>query len=124
MQKLKIHLHPILSPTSLSHAFLRDDEISQHLVLRRASTSTIAQSIIINENSKSTPIGSEATREVDIKEEEEEKYCQEIINVVGLRDRDDDYDLYESKEEAIFRTEKSFWKCKISLTYRWESKDS
>ncbi|CAG8656193.1 14184_t:CDS:2 [Funneliformis mosseae] len=57
---------------------------------------------------KSTTIGSEATREVDIKEEEEEKYCQEIINVVGLRDRDDDYDLYESKEEAIFRTEKSF----------------
>ena len=92
-----IHLHPTPPPTLLTHAFLRDDEISQHSsitieparLLSRYKISTLqiepmtkrltmnlgqkGKSIIINEDSKSTPRGSEAMREVDIKEEEEEE---------------------------------------------------
>ncbi|CAG8695565.1 6955_t:CDS:2 [Funneliformis mosseae] len=74
-----------ITSNSSSTRFLRDNEISQYLTNDKMfiyESGSKGKSIIINENSKSTLRGSEATREVDIKEEKEEECCQEIINVV------------------------------------------
>ncbi|CAI2179711.1 10845_t:CDS:2 [Funneliformis geosporum] len=132
---------PTPPPTPLPHVLLRDDENSQHLnitieaarppprykistlqiePMTRRLTMNLSQkgkSIIINEDTKSTPRGSEFTRDGNIKEEEEEDCCQEIINVVSLRDGDDDYGFYGSSDEENenkggkrFSVRKSFWK--------------
>ncbi|CAG8715826.1 7687_t:CDS:2 [Funneliformis caledonium] len=52
---------PYIASNSSSTRFLRDDEISQHSSI---TIEPARKSIIINEDSKSTSRGSEATREV------------------------------------------------------------
>ncbi|CAG8514788.1 11351_t:CDS:2 [Funneliformis mosseae] len=69
-EKFPCPIHPPPPP----HAFLRDDEISQHSSIRiEPESGSKDKSIIINEDTKSTPRGREATREGDINEEEEKK---------------------------------------------------